>query len=262
MLLYAEMIDNWLSFLTKEQKINGSLEKLIHYLRSYKCLLILDGLETILESKNHLGKYQENYQSYRQLLDTLGTTLHQSCVIITSREKPENFNLIEPRGKKICCLSIKGEGYHYINLHNQLINQSSQLINEKHYLCRYYDNNYILLQIIIRYMNKFFQGKVDNFIKQEIRLFREINIFLDEHFQRLSPLETIIIKSFNTEESYLDYIFIAKKNNNISQLELWEGLHSLIERSLIIQEGSNFSVAPIIKEYLKQIQGFNFGTKE
>jgi len=42
-----------------------------------------------------------------------------------------------------------------------------------------------------------------------------------------------------------------KKKQNISSLELWEGLHSLIERSLIIQEGSDLKIAPIINEYLK-----------
>lgn len=246
----AEMINDWLSFLTKEQKINGSLDELVNYLRRYKCLLILDNLESILEAKNHEGTYQENYKNYRRLLEVLGNTNHQSCLIISSREKPEDFYWLEQR-EKISALSIKGEGYHLINFHNQLMNKSSELINEQHYICHYYDNNYIFLEIVIKYINKFFHGQLDNFIAQKVRLFKEISAFLDGHFERLSPLEIRIIRYLNSEENDLDNNLSLNRNNSVSNLELSWCLQSLIERSLIIQEGSNFTIAPIIKQYLK-----------
>ena len=249
-----EIVDDWVSFFSQSQKTNCSLRELVDYLRCHKCLLILDGLETILKSKNHQGKYEDNYATYRQLLEVLGTTFHQSCAIITSREKPENISFSEKKEGTIRSLSLKGEGCYLMNINLKKNNKSKQLTNKMCLFCKYYNNNYAFLKIITEYINSFFGGELEQFIKQETRLVNEIYSLIDDHFERLSPLERIIINEFKNEEKYINLYLISKKNKSIYLSELLQGLQSLIARSLIMKKNGYFIVKPIIKEYLKQIE--------
>jgi len=56
------------------------MEKLIHHLRTRRCLLIWNG--------GYAGEYQEGYEGYGRLLRQIGELPHQSCLLVTSREKP------------------------------------------------------------------------------------------------------------------------------------------------------------------------------
>ncbi|WP_257236211.1 NB-ARC domain-containing protein [Nostoc sp. 'Peltigera malacea cyanobiont' DB3992] len=60
---------------------------LIEYLRKYRCLLILDNFDTLLEQGKGTGCYREGYEPYGELLWRLGETGHQSSVLLTSRGK-------------------------------------------------------------------------------------------------------------------------------------------------------------------------------
>jgi hypothetical protein len=60
---------------------------LMQQLRTSRCLVILDNWETIL-APDRMGEFQAGYEGYAELLELFGTTAHQSCVAITSRERP------------------------------------------------------------------------------------------------------------------------------------------------------------------------------
>jgi transcriptional regulator with XRE-family HTH domain len=74
--------------------LSQKFSKLMEYLRSRRCLLILDNVETILDSKQ-VGHWRSGYENYGQLLRTVGDTPHQSCLLFTSREKPSEMGLME-----------------------------------------------------------------------------------------------------------------------------------------------------------------------
>ncbi len=78
-----------------EQRIN----QLIGRLQERRCLLVLDNLETLLEVEDPEGNYRPGYQGYGRLIERLGESAHQSCVVLTSREKPREIEALEgPRG--------------------------------------------------------------------------------------------------------------------------------------------------------------------
>ncbi len=89
---------------TLEEKIT----RLIHYLESSRCLLILDNAESILQSSNHIGEYREGYQGYGDLLKRIAQSSHQSCLLITSREKPEGIDQIARLIQTIRTLDLDG----------------------------------------------------------------------------------------------------------------------------------------------------------
>lgn len=139
-------------------------------------------------------------------MEVLGTRFHPSCAIITSREKAENISFLEGKKGKIRFLSLKGEGFYLMNINLNKNNKSKQLTSKMCLFCKYYNNKYAFLNIITEYINSFFEGELEQFIRQETRLVNEIYSLIDEHFERLSPLERIIINEFKYEEKYIDLI--------------------------------------------------------
>jgi transcriptional regulator with XRE-family HTH domain len=90
--------------------LDGRLTTLMDCLRQQRCLLILDNVETILSSGNQVGQYRSGYEGYGQLLRSLGEVLHQSCLLLTSREKPKEVALLE--GEQLPVRSLVLEGLH------------------------------------------------------------------------------------------------------------------------------------------------------
>jgi transcriptional regulator with XRE-family HTH domain len=87
--------------------LDEKLSKVMQYLRSQRCLLILDNAETILHSEQ-VGQWQSGYEAYGQFLRTLGETPHQSCCLLTSREKPREIALLEGEQSVVRSLSLSG----------------------------------------------------------------------------------------------------------------------------------------------------------
>src|SRR5205807_9031957 len=67
----------------------------IDSLRTRRCLLVLDNVESILQGGSQAGHYREEYEGYGRLLQRIGESRHQSCLLITSREKPKEVALLE-----------------------------------------------------------------------------------------------------------------------------------------------------------------------
>ncbi len=67
----------------------------MNYLRQKRCLMVLDNAESILQAGEKVGHYREGYEAYGQLLQRIGDSSHQSCLLLTSREKPRQFGPLE-----------------------------------------------------------------------------------------------------------------------------------------------------------------------
>ncbi len=96
---------------TKLPKNAGEkISLLLKYLRRGRCLLVLDNAESILEinSQQSKSQYRQGYEGYGQLFQVIGSTDHQSCLIVTSREKPGEISLLEAEKLAVRCLQIRG----------------------------------------------------------------------------------------------------------------------------------------------------------
>jgi NB-ARC domain len=71
--------------------LDGQIELLIAALKRDRCLLVLDNVESILEGQVQSGQYLPGYEGYDRLWKALGELPHQSCAILTSREKPHTI---------------------------------------------------------------------------------------------------------------------------------------------------------------------------
>ncbi|NEO83541.1 MAG: AAA family ATPase [Spirulina sp. SIO3F2] len=60
-----------------------------------RCLVVLDGLESLLKDGDSWGRYERGYEDYGELLQRVAAVEHPSCVIVTSQEKPRELKLLE-----------------------------------------------------------------------------------------------------------------------------------------------------------------------
>jgi transcriptional regulator with XRE-family HTH domain len=87
-----------------EQRINQLLARL----QARRCLLVLDNLETLLESGDRAGGYLLGYEGYGRLIQRLAESAHQSCVLLTSREKPKEIEPLEGVRSPVRSLRLVG----------------------------------------------------------------------------------------------------------------------------------------------------------
>src|SRR5207247_4681990 len=87
-----------------EQRITQLLSRL----QARRCLLVLDNLETLLESGDREGNYLPGYEGYGRLIGRLAESAHQSCVLLTSREKPKEIEALEGVRSPVRSLRLVG----------------------------------------------------------------------------------------------------------------------------------------------------------
>jgi hypothetical protein len=77
--------------------VSDRISRLLDYLRSSRCLIILDNAETILSQRE-----------YGELFQRIGESAHQSCLVLTSREKPKAVAVLEGETLPVRSLQLSG----------------------------------------------------------------------------------------------------------------------------------------------------------
>src|SRR6202011_3847393 len=114
----APPVSEWLAgaigFLSDQQLVPPPAESeriaaLLQLLRARRCLLVLDNSETLFEPGQREGRYRSGMEGYGRLLQAVGETTHQSCLMLTSREAPPELALL---GSGVRALELHGLGSH------------------------------------------------------------------------------------------------------------------------------------------------------
>jgi WD40 repeat protein len=255
-----EVLVELIQFLSDQSETNlptqldGKISRLLKYLRSSRCLLILDNLESILQAGDRTGSYRHGYEGYGQLLQVIGDTAHQSCLILTSREKPKGLATWEGQSLPVRSLQLSGlleaDGRSLFDVKGTFTGTDSQW----QILIERYAGNPLALKIVASSIRDFLDGNIAQFleISQQIPfLFDDIRDLLDRQFQRLTTLEQQIMYwlAINREPvswSELQADFVAK----LPPRELLESLNSLQRRSLIEKNAGGFTQQPVVMEYV------------
>jgi WD40 repeat protein len=241
------------------KSLDEQIAILISYLKKSRCLILLDNFETILcsgslaENLNyavHTGHYRIGFEGYGQLLRSIAETEHQSCLVLTSREKPTGISTNE--GKDLPVRSLYLSGLTTTAAHEMLTRkgfQGTQL--EARTLIDRYRGNPLALKMIATHIQELFTGNVESFLAQGTTVFGDISEWLDKQFERLSTVEkqiiywlTIADREWLTDPNYRAQILPID-----SQREFLEVLDSLQHRSLLEKQGNQFAPPPVVIEY-------------
>lgn len=223
------------------------VSQLLNCLRKHRCLIILDNFEAILSNDNKAGYYREEYEEYEQLIRHIGETHHQSCLVLTSREKPKEVALRE--GIPIRSLQLAGldelEGQHILKAKGIF-----GLEDELRKMIRIYGGNPLLLNMASTTIQNVFDCNVSDFLKQGIVIFNDIKDFFDSQFERLQPAEKEIMYLLAIEREPVSFqelkdSFVSK----VESMELTEALESLQRRSLVGKIQGRFTLQIVLLEY-------------
>ncbi|MEO0350221.1 MAG: BTAD domain-containing putative transcriptional regulator, partial [Cyanobacteria bacterium P01_A01_bin.15] len=243
------LLEDLVPFVSNQQEETCSLTRLVHWLRQSRCLVILDNVETLFRGKERAGQYREGYGNYGELLSVAGQTSHQSCLLITSREKPAEVATISEANPAVQVLQLEGSPEAALALIEAKQLTGSQTDKER--LCDRYGHSPLSLQIISSSIRDVFDGEISLFLKEDTLLFNGAKKLLDVQFERLSTLEQTVMTWLAINR---DWTTITELKTDIypacHKTKLIEALESLCWRSLIERRGNAYTQQPVIMEYV------------
>jgi len=229
---------------------NGRISLLLKYLRKHPCLLILDGVESILNNDKKDGRHKEEDEEYGRLIKYIGETYHQSCLLLTSREKPKEVALRE--GEELPTRSLRLIGLDELEGQDILKGKGIYgLEDELKKIIQIYGGNPLLLNMISTTIQNIFDSNASEFLKQEIIVFSDIKEFFDLQIDCLQPIEKEIMYCLAIELEPVSFQELKSDfGSKIQSLELAEALESLRRRSLVEKNQGLFTLQFVLMEYI------------
>lgn len=241
------------------EDLDGKLRKLLTYLHNNKCLIVLDNLESILQScagsyDCREGYYRSGYDGYGQLLEIVADTKHQSCFLVMGREIPHTFwSRIGDR-----------DPTRYLQLTGLDIAESKKILQEggillgssgeQGKLIDYYGGNPLALKIISASILDLFDGNLTEFWRTHNGLLGDINELLKQQCDRLSELEKDIMYWLALSRESLQISELKVKIfGNIYPRQLLTEIQSLKQRGLVEKNQQGFTLQPVIMDFFTQI---------
>lgn len=221
---------------------------LFDYLRAYRCLLVLDNLESILDAGISI-QFRPDYEDYLYLIKRMGQSTHQSRLMLTSRERPQGMEILAENGW-VKFLQLGGlesaAGQNLLEARGVMGNAQAEAT-----LVQRYSGNPLALKLVARTIQEFFDGDIDAFLDDELPIFDDIRTVLKEQFARLTPLERELLIWMAIEREPVTWTKLAENLVNVpSRRESLEALRALQRRSLLEKTGQGFVLQNVVTEYI------------
>ncbi|WP_445248947.1 NB-ARC domain-containing protein [Microcoleus sp. OTE_8_concoct_300] len=233
----------------EERAIAGGLP-LLEYLRSHRCLIILDDIQTIFSSQQLAGNYQPGYENYGAFFKQITESSHNSCLILLSWEKPREIAALEGENRPCKSLQLNGLGPEAQEIFTEKGLAEPEKWSE---LIDLYRGNPLWLNIVATFIQDLFGGSVSEFLSYDTLFLGDLESLLHQHFDRLTASEQQAIAWLANTPEPADISKIPE-NLQLSPPELLKVMQSLGRRSLVEtvkQNGrSHFTIGPIIREYI------------
>ena len=254
-----DILSDLIEFLSNQQEIHlpetprEQLARLLHYLKTARCLIILDNAETILQSGVHTGEYRNGYADYGLFFKTVGEVSHQSCLLLTTREIPKDVAKLD--GKECPVRSLHLGGLHDEDV-KRLFSEigtfeaSHDLWNK---LVQRYSGNPLALELAARRILSEFNGKIADFLRREKATFDNLNDLLHWHIKRLSEREKELAYWFAIDR---EPVSPADLQEDVvspdSKAEVPLALESLKVRFPLEKSSTGFTLQPVLIEYFSK----------
>ncbi len=251
------LLDECLQVLAPQalRNVSVSLERrlgfLLEHLRRTRVLLVLDNLEALLEEGQGTGHMRPGYEGYARLLRRMAETEHQSCLLLTSREKPGDLVPLEGSRAPVRALRLARLD---ADSCKQLLAEKevAGTVAEQTRLIEAYAGNPLALKIVAQSIVDLFDGQIAPFLEQGEVVFGGVRELLDEQYARLADLEQTvlcwlaIVREPVSIEELLAVLGVPRTRSQV--LEAVDGLRrrSLIERGQL--QGS-FTLQSVVLEY-------------
>lgn len=235
---------------SKPQELSFLLSEFIDCLRQRKILLVLDGLQCILEVSQNSISYKEKFEGYGQFLRSLISTNHQSLLITTSRIKPKLLEYYSNNQVKF--LNLQGfdrqTTMSFLNMDHRTEVEKKEIIC----LSKKLQFNPQLLKIASNHLDFSAEHEAEHLI-EELSLIEAIANLLELELSYLLNLDREIIYWLAISCSPLSLEELSRQTHNSQpRLKFSHSIKSLTERSLVLNNHNTYSLMPLMKTYLRR----------
>ncbi|MCT7956105.1 NB-ARC domain-containing protein [Laspinema palackyanum] len=229
----------------------SSLPEIIDYFRLYRCLVVLDDVQHLFKPGHLAGHYLTEYKDYRNFFQQVATSSHQSCLILSSWEKPGDIETLEKESQSTKSLKIEGLGASAKEILRQKKLQDESICDE---LIKVYQGHPGWLNIISATIIELFDGRAAHLIQEKDLFLGDIEATLESQLERLSELEKKVVQWLGIQD---EPIAISQNyaNLGVPQSQFWQIIQSLNRRCLVEKVAMNepaFQLNYIVKAYLVQ----------
>ncbi len=255
----SEMLVAVIHFLSHQRETpdttdtNALISRLMEYLQRYRCLLVLDNFESVLRDEAQAGAYRKDYEGYGSLLRKIGEVAHRSCVVITSREMPEEVATLEGDILPVRALQLTGLDESAAE-HVLEAKGIKAMADDLHRLVDWYRGNPLALKIAATSIKDLYSGSINRFLEQKTIIFSGIGNLIEQQYQRLTAHEKQIMiwLAINREpvqpnELRSDIVPMIEQNH------LMMSLRSLKRRSLVEHTAAGFTQQPVVMEFVTNL---------
>jgi WD40 repeat protein/SpoVK/Ycf46/Vps4 family AAA+-type ATPase len=255
---FFDISESIISFLSSDSEYNSpkniesQIKTLFSLMKSKRCLIVIDNLESILEkSDDNYLTYKVGFSYYEDFFQKFGSdTNHNSCILLNGRELPKSIYRMCGNTAPARIFELEGlekEACEKVILHNaELFGNETDWNN----LIKFYDGNPLSLQIVARHIRIVYSGSISEFLEGNELIPNDIYELLDWHFNRLTEKEEELLfwLAINREP-----ISISELKNDILTIKHKERIASTIEsfqtKLPIERININFSLQPVLIEY-------------
>jgi WD40 repeat protein len=237
-----DLLTDWLQVLQQglAETVEGKIAQVLQQLRQHRCLLVLDNVETVLGKDNQ----------YDRLFQQIGEIQHQSCLVLTSREKPPAVAVLEGSTMPVRSWQLAGLPLEAGQQLCQLKGQFQADPSDWQKLIAGYSGNPLALKMISTTIQTLFDGNLADFLQQETLVFGTIRQLIEQQFERLTPVEKTVMIWLTINREWTSFAELRSDLfPAISLPSLIEALESLEHRSLVEKNSGLFSLQPVVMEY-------------
>lgn len=236
--------------------LDSKLSQLIECLRQSRCLLILDNIESVLSNTGQGGHNGSSYDDYQHLLRAFAEVPHQSCILLTSQEKPKEIALLLRDQSQVRELRLTGlncaEGRKLFRHYGEFTGTDA----EWSALIEHYAGNPLALKLVAIATQELFNGRIEKVLKwveQGVPIFDDIRNLLKHQFNRLSNTEQATMYWLATRDEPVSVAELGEDLvNQDGKREVPEAIYSLMRRSLIDKNGERFLLQPFVMNYVRE----------
>jgi len=253
----SALLDDCLQVLSPQplREVPASLERrlglLLESLREERVLLVLDNLEVLLAEGEGTGHVRAGYEDYGRLLRQVAQTEHQSCLLLTSREKPRELVALE--GSRTPVRSLRLDGLDARASEQLLVEKDvAGTTPERERLIERYGGNPLALKIVAQTIVELFGSEIAPFLEQGEVVFGGVRELLGEQFARLSAAEqTVLLWLAILREPVSIEELLAVLGTPLPRAQVLDAVEALRRRSLIERghRRGSFTLQSVVLEY-------------
>ena len=239
---------------------------LIEILQQHQGLLVLDHADAVLASRLS----RESDAAYEEFLQIIASVPHQSCLLLTSRERPKVLGLLPEAQIQVFQLAglsvVESQQIFQKQVFQKQVFQEQvfqeQVFQKQSFsgspeawrsLIHYYGGNPLMLRRVAARIQTYFDGNISEFLNDlEINslVFGDLRDLLKPQFIGLSALERSLISYLAIQPDWVSVKQLRQITLSPVKRHLLELLDSLTHRSLLDQQGITFKLQPIVADYV------------